>query len=372
MAANRLRIELVLILIVGILCWKVIRVTNKSNKLSSEISTFNYRLNFIESKSRNMEIEIKENNKNREIEGSKFKVATKSTTKTSAVQKGSQTYKEVVNNLQTNRQLWQICMNNLPAENTDRSLRNYLSLNSYLAAWLYTIESLTKSSSAMRQMTDQLNVMLCNIGSFVLDDHNFHDNRLIDQSESFQGIVSELGTTYRTTHMIMNMQEALSDPDNNKTPAMLAFEAYVNSDLSKRHGWLLQNSIKVAMKMGLPTTQEQFMFQLTGFNQLQNIDVASTHQLIIDEFHQAVYSMKLTRNYLRPVLSGDTDVVLFEKWQNGEWNKSINLTNTRNSHLNVCGIQWNDKDKLSVDVETGNNIFSTRELGTHCKINMCR
>lgn len=106
-------------------------------------------------------------------------------------------YTEMKDNLKLNRQLWQISMNNLPTETTNNT-RFYLSLNTYLAAWLYTIESLTRCSSAMKQMTDQLNVMLCDIGSFVLDDANFKNRRVIASSESFKNVLSELGTTYRT------------------------------------------------------------------------------------------------------------------------------------------------------------------------------
>ena len=123
--------------------------------------------------------------------------------------------------------------------------------------------------------------------------------------------------------------------------------------------------------MGLPKNQLQFLFQLTGFSIFENIDVASTTEFVTTELKQAVSAMSMIREYLIPLLAGDNDSILFQKLESTNWENKMNLTNTRNSHLNVCGIQWTSrKDKQNFSVN--GNVFETKTLGNHCEIYLCR
>ena len=292
--------------------------------------------------------------------------------------------------LKTSRKLWQIAASTIPENNNEQDTNAnsdyYLSLNSYLTAWIYTIKSLSNGSAAMKQMVDPLNGILCELTNFSMD-KSYFDNVTskaeIIENDYILEMFREMGTTYRMLDMIGKLQKALTEK-NNKTPEELTYKAYLNSELSKRHGWVMQNSVKMALKIGLPKFQNDFTLDLAGIdgNFRKIVESSSSGDITLEyvlskvqqEYIQVVKSMAEVKEYLKPALVGDKDEDITNRIPD-IYQNTVFLKNNRNGLLGVCKLEFSDKKRPVSTIPSFNENSKIEEsmlLGKECEITICK
>ena len=300
--------------------------------------------------------------------------------------------------LKTSRKLWQIAASTIPEpdftnkppnNSTGQSSINlqnyYLSLNSYLTAWIYTVKSLSAGSSAMKQMVDPLNGILCELSNFGMNTKYFDSltsNAKIVNDEYILEMFREMGTTYRMLDMIGKLQSALSNPDKKSlSPEELTYRAYLESELSKRHGWMMKNSVKMALKIGLPKIQTEFTLDLAGVDvrvrnlvSQKNLGIEHVLSKVQQEYSQIVKSMAEVKEYLGPALSGDTDEMITNRVPD-IYETTVFLKNNRNGLLGVCKLRFSDRNRKVSFLQSFSENSQVEEiisLGKECEITICK
>ena len=306
-----------------------------------------------------------------------------------------------LSSLKTMRQLWQIVGSNFPdmddfnssKEGRERPIHEYsLSLNSYLTAWMYTMEIMTQASTALQQMIEPLNLSMCDLVAFALTGEYFNQNittntnsnQIIMKAESdlSKNFVSELGSTYRILDLISKIQKALANEQDKADPAALVFNAYKESSVSTRHSWVLRNTIKLAMKMSLPSLQSEFAFQLAGgidsseFS-LNEIEINLVE--IFKEFELAVKSMEEVHEYFFSALEGDHDDILNSKIPK-TYDEKVIIDNSTSSFQAICRIEWlkietnrNTKEDMVQQLSDflSEKVVKRFEIGSYCRVSIC-
>ena len=310
------------------------------------------------------------------------------------------------------RKIWQVTdsdimekddsnKNNSDTDLTEPELIGTLSLNTYLSAWLFTMDLVTRASGALKQMIEPLNLSICDLAAFSINpkfftempgdkNDNINIGKIIldDPKNDIQkNFLSEIGSTYRILDLISKIQKALASENDRSEPAVLAFEAYKQSSVAVRHGWVMKNSIKLGMKVSLPSLQSELALQLAGIDDPKKLSkrlsisqMEYALEAIFDEFEVAVGSMEQVHNYLYPVLEADGDDKIYEKINEPSlFTNDIILTNETNSYRSICGVEWLKEVELPSNPErvTYSNLFteekkdSEMDVGSYCRVSLC-
>ena len=306
------------------------------------------------------------------------------------------------------RKIWQVTDSDIMEKDdsdnsdpTEPELTGTLSLNTYLSAWLFTMDLVTRASGALKQMIEPLNLSICDLAAFSINPKFFenfetpgneNDNIgkiiLNDPKNDIQkNFLSEIGSTYRILDLISKIQKALASENDRSEPAVLAFEAYKQSSVAVRHGWVMKNSIKLGMKVSLPSLQSELALQLAGVDDPKNLSkrlsisqMEYALEAIFDEFEVAVGSMEQVHNYLYPVLEADGDDKIYEKINEPSlFTNDIILTNETNSYRSICGVEWLKEVELPSNPErvTFSNLYteekkdSEMDVGSYCRVSLC-